>query len=204
MNVIEKATILHYHRHRIDTYCSGTVETLGWRGIESQVRRFEALATVGNLLGSHVLDVGCGYGGLKGYLDRTVSAFTYIGIDQMPEFVTEAKSRYPDDGHTFFYQTDFTAVEFPRVDYVMASGALGYRCHNPDFHTDMIRKMYAAANRALAFNMLDAARFPEHPLLVGHDCEAITAFCRELSPCVKVMRGYLEDDFTVLMYRIGD
>ena len=65
----------------------------------------------------------------------------------------------------------------------------------------MIEKMYAAAGRALAFNMLDAAVFPEHPLLVGHDAEQVVAFCERLSPDVRLVRGYLEDDFTILMYR---
>ena len=70
MNVIEKATIIHYHRHRIDTYHNGTVKALGWRGEESQVKRFEVLSTVGDLNGCSLLDLGCGYGDLKGYMDR--------------------------------------------------------------------------------------------------------------------------------------
>ena len=65
----------------------------------------------------------------------------------------------------------------------------------------MIRKMYEAATRAVAFNMLDAEQFPEHPLLVGHDCNKIVALCRTLSPRVTVARDYLEDDFAVFMFR---
>jgi trans-aconitate methyltransferase len=201
MNLIEKATIIHYHRHRIAAYGDGTVRALGWKSEESQVKRYEVLSTVGDLNGCSLLDVGCGYGDLKGYLDGRFSGFTYIGIDQMPEFIAEAKERYKDCSDTFFYQTDFTTVAFPRVDYVMASGVLSYRCNSPDFYTDMIQKMYEAATRAVAFNMLDADIFTEHPLLVGHDCAKVVAFCRSLSPRVKVVRGYLEDDFTVSIYR---
>ncbi len=198
---MEKATIIHYHRHRIDVYSNGTVKALGWKGKESQIKRFETLSGVGDLNGCSILDVGCGYGDLKGYLDGRSSDFTYVGMDQMPEFIAEAKERYKDCVNTFFYQTDFTAVAFPQVDYVMASGALSYRCDNPNFYTHMIRKMYKAAVGAVAFNMLDADRFPECPLLVGHDCDKIVAFCNSLSPCVKVVRGYLEDDFTVFIYK---
>ncbi len=202
MNLIEKATIIHYHRHRIAEYQNGTAMALGWREKESQTRRFEVLSTVGDLNGCSVLDVGCGYGDLKGYLDQKVSGFTYIGIDQMPEFIAEAEERYQDCADTFFFQTDFTTVDFPQVDYVLASGALGYRCDNPAFYTNMIEKMYGAATRVLAFNMLDADLFAEHPLLVGHDCDAVVAFCKGLSDCVEVVRGYLEDDFTVFVYKI--
>ena len=201
MNLIEKATIIHYHRQRIDTYADGTVEALGWRGPESQLKRFETLCTTGDLNGCSLLDVGCGYRNLKGYLDRWFSDFTYIGIDQMPEFIAEAKERYKDCPNTYFSRTDFTAVEFPRVDYVFASGALGYRCDDPDFYGDMIRKMYQAAGRMAAFNMLDVHLFPDHPLLVGHDCDKVVEFCRALSPRVEVHRGYLLDDFTVAMHR---
>ena len=204
MNLIEKATIIHYHRHRIDTFANGTVEALGWRGIESQIKRFEALSRVGDLNGCTLLDVGCGYGDLKGYLDQRFSDFTYIGIDQMPEFISEAKDRYKDRPDTHFLQTDFTVVELPNVDFVIASGALGYRCEDPEFYGNMIRKMYDSADQAFAFNMLDAERFPEHPLLVGHDRDKIIALCRTLSPRVTVARDYLEDDFAVFMFREQD
>ena len=138
MNLIEKATIRHYHNYRIAAYYGGTVEALGWRGIESQVKRFEVIATVGNLNGCTLLDVGCGYCELKGYLDQIYSDFTYIGIDQIPEIISEAKRRYSDCPDTFFYQTDFTTLKFPKVDYLIASGALAYRCQNPNFHLMMI------------------------------------------------------------------
>ncbi len=201
MNLIEKATIMHYHRHRITTYKAGTVKALGWRGSESQLKRFEALADVGDLNKACILDLGCGYGDLKGYLDQKFSDFTYIGIDQMPEFIAEAQSIYSHHTKTTFHQSDFSRLAFPEVDYVLASGALGYRCADPDFYTDMISKMFAAAKVALAFNMLDAACFPDDPLLTGHDAEQILGFCRSLSPRVKVIQGYLEDDFTIFIQK---
>lgn len=201
MNLIEKATIMHYHRHRIDEYKAGTVKALGWRGSESQLKRFEVLAGIDDLEDASILDIGCGYGDLKGYLDQRVSNFTYIGIDQMPEFIAEAQSTYKNCAKTFFYQTDFSAVAFPQVNYVFASGALGYCCADPDFYTDMIQKMFFAAELALAFNMLDAAHFQNDPLLRGHDFDDILAFCRGLSPRVKPIRGYLEDDFTIFIQK---
>lgn len=201
MDLIEKATIIHYHRNRIETFAAGTVEALGWRGPESQTKRFDVLAQVGDFSGRSVLDVGCGYGDLKGYLDRWFSDFTYIGIDQMPEFIAVAEDRYEGCAGTHFYQTDFTTIGFPSVDYVVASGALGYRSDNPEFYGGMINKMYQAATRALAFNMLDADRFPDHPLLTGHNLDGIVRKCQDLCPNVQVIQGYLDDDFTVFLRR---
>ena len=61
--------------------------------------------------------------------------------------------------------------------------------------------MYDSAASALAFNMLDADRCPEHPLLRGHNLDEIVQRCQELCPNVQVIQGYLDDDFTVFMRR---
>lgn len=201
MELIEKATVIHYHRHRIKEFDRGSVKSLGWKEANSQLRRFEVLLRVADLSGCSIMDLGCGTGDFKGFLDQRFSNFAYIGIDQMPEFIAEANGRYGHLPATHFYQTDFSTAELPQADYVFASGALGYRSENSSYYREVIARMYAAANRAVAFNMLDAARFPDHPLLVGHNTDEIEAFCNTLSPRVELITGYLEDDFTVFIYR---
>jgi len=201
MELIEKATIIHYHRHRIKEFNSGTVESLGWKGSESQKKRFEVLSELADLNGASIMDLGCGQGDLKGFLDNRFSDFAYIGIDQMPEFIVEGERRYGHLPNTHFYQSDFSSAELPQVEYVIASGALGYRCAKPNWFNEVIATMYASASRALAFNMLDIATFPDHPLLVGHDAEEVEGFCKTLSPKVELVTGYQEDDFTIFMYR---
>ncbi|HEX7645099.1 MAG TPA: class I SAM-dependent methyltransferase [Burkholderiaceae bacterium] len=201
MTLTEKATIMHYHRHRIAEFEGGTVEALGYRNGDSQAKRFAALATVGAIDGKSVLDVGCGHGDLKGYLDMHYHGFSYVGIDQMAEFVLQARERYGNRPGCYFCVADAEAAELPRADYVFASGMLAYRSGDEGHAYAMIEKMYRAADRALAFNMLDAAAFPPHPLLVGHDAAAVMDFCTRLTPDAKLVRGYLEDDFTVLMYK---
>lgn len=200
MNLLEKAAILHFHRHRIAVGPPGGYGALGWRAEASQTRRFEILAEVGDFAGAGVLDIGCGYGDFKAFLDRRCAGFTYIGIDLVPEFVALARERYAGRPDTHFFQSDFVTAELPETDYVVASGALGYRCQDPGFACAAIGKFFRAARRGLAFNLLDAAAFPEHDLLVGHDPEAIMAHCRSLSPKVRLTRGYLEDDFTVMVW----
>lgn len=200
MNLIEKATVIHYHRHRIREFRAGTVEALGWRGLQSQLRRFEVLLQLGNFAGCSVLDAGCGHGDLKGFLDGHCPGFTYIGIDQVPEFIVQATARYGSFPDTHFSRADFTQARLPKVDYVIASGAFGYRCADAGHYFRMISKLFEAANIALAFNMLDAAVFPRHGLLIGHDRSQVEAFCRSIASRIEVTTGYLEDDFTVFMY----
>lgn len=199
MNLIEKATIIKYHRHRISEHEDGTVKSLGWREENSQLKRFQVIVDSGDFNNCSVLDVGCGYGDLKKYMDRMFHNFTYIGIDQMPEFITKAKVLYKDYPDTHFISADFTTAGLPHVDYVIASGAFGYRSSNPDFYFEMISKLYKASKKAFVFNMLDKDHFPDHPLLTGHNRKEIEAFCRAICKNSKVIDGYLKDDFTVIM-----
>lgn len=201
MNLIEKATIIHFHRHRIAESTGGTVRALGWKAEESQRKRFEVISSVGDFTNCSILDVGCGYGDFKAYLDTKFSNFTYIGIDLMPEFIFKSKALYHETANTHFLQADFNTVGLPNVDYVVASGVLGYRCIDPDYYFRMIKRMYEVAGKAFAFNMLDKEFFPEHCLLLGHTIETVESFCKKLSSKVMVLKGYLDDDFTVFMYR---
>ncbi len=201
MNLIERATVMHFHRHRIAEYGRDDVMALGWRNADSQRKRFEVIAALADFNRATVLDVGCGRGDLKAFLDERFADVAYMGIDQMPEFIADANARYANSTPSRFYEGDFTTAAFPRVDYVVACGALGYRTQDNDFLFDMICRFYASSEKAAIFNVLDARTFPDHPLLLGRDCEQVVAYCRTLSPLVEVVRGYLEDDMTVRITR---
>lgn len=199
MTLIEKATIIHFHRHRLNTYGSGSFRALGWKSMESQVKRFEVIAGAWDLNNKSILDVGCGYGDLKDYLDNLFAGFHYTGIDQQPEFIAEAKQMFAGKPDTYFFQTDFTQAAFPKVDYVVASGALSYRSADTRFIFQMIAKMYSAANCGVAFNLFNADTFPDHPILVGHNIEGIKSFCQTLCQQVRVITGYFDDDYTFIL-----
>jgi trans-aconitate methyltransferase len=201
MNPIERATALHFHRHRIATHGGQTPQALGWRHADSQRLRFEVIAAATDFNDCAVLDLGCGTGDLKAFLDRRFERLRYLGIDQMPEFIEAARARFAGDPDTAFALAHFDAAELPRADIVVACGALGYRCADPHWLPNLVARMYATATRVLVFNLLDAAVFPPHPLLVGHDIEQVAAFCRLLAPSVQVVRGYAPDDATIVMHR---
>lgn len=201
MTPIERAAVLHYHRHRIAEHGSGTPEALGWRHAESQRRRFEVIAQAADFSGCSVLDLGCGTGDLKAFLDERFTDLRYLGIDQMPEFIEAARLRFATQRDTDFALAHFDTTPLPQADIVVASGTLGYRCASPHWVFNTVARMYAAASQLLVFNLLDAAVFPEHPLLVGHDIDDVAAFCRKLAPCVEVVHSYASDDATIVMRR---
>ena len=93
MKLIEKARMIHFHRHRQERFTTGTVEALGWKRAQSQHKRFEVLASIGNLDACEILDAGCGYGDLLSFLDARFDGISYRGIDLLPEFVKTAAKR---------------------------------------------------------------------------------------------------------------
>ena len=110
MNHKEKATIIYYHRHRIAEHKDGTAKDLGWKGEESQQKRYEVISSLCDFNNSSSLDIGCGYGDLKAFLDQKFSNFIYLGIDQMPEFVDRCIERYAGFANTHFLPTDFSTA----------------------------------------------------------------------------------------------
>lgn len=199
MDLVDRATAIHFHRHRIARFGIGSAEALGWVDASSQRRRFDAIVAAADFTGCSVLDLGCGTGDLKACLDARFAGVSYLGIDQVPEFVAQARRRHADDAHARFELGDFNAMLFPRVDHVVACGSLSYRSRNPHHVFQVIARMFTTAARSVIFSVLDAARFPEHPLLVGHDVDRIVAFCRHLSPRVIARPADVDGDATVMI-----
>jgi SAM-dependent methyltransferase len=204
MTVLDRAVILHYHRACLESHGRGSAAALGWKTERSQTARFEVLVEIGDLNGRSVLDVGCGHGDLRGFLAERAPEVVYLGLEHFEPFLEVATERYGDLPRTRFLLGDFTSAPLPEVDYVLASGALGYRSEEPDFATRAIDKLYASCRVALGFNAL--AHLPPRPdgkesVLVAHDREALVAHCRRLAPRIVVRTGYFEDDFTVFLYR---
>lgn len=92
MNLIDRATVIHFHRHRIAEFGADSVRALGWVSEASQTSRFEAIAQAADFNDSSVLDLGCGTGDLKAFLDLRFAGVSYLGIEQVPEFVALARA----------------------------------------------------------------------------------------------------------------
>jgi SAM-dependent methyltransferase len=199
MNLIERATVIHYHRHRIAQFGADHVRALGWVNAASQTSRFECIAQAIDFTDSSVLDLGCGTGDLKAFLDARFGGVSYLGIEQVPEFVAQARKRYAGDAHAGFELGDFIGMLLPRVDHVVACGSLSYRSNDPHHVYGAIAQMHTSAAQTVVFSLLDVAHFPDHPLLVGHPVDEIMAFCRKLSPRVSLLRGVSPEAVTVVM-----
>ncbi|OYW78229.1 MAG: hypothetical protein B7Z37_00010 [Verrucomicrobia bacterium 12-59-8] len=165
--------------------------------------RFEVLAEIADLNGRSVLDAGCGHGDLCALLGEKYPQVHYLGIDHVQPFLEVATANYGDWPNTTFCLGDFTTAALPTMDYVFASGALSYRSRDPDFVFQMITKLFSTARLGFAFNLLRHVENPDS-ILAAYEPTAILDHCRRLTPNVVLREDYLEDDFTVLMYREGE
>jgi cyclopropane fatty-acyl-phospholipid synthase-like methyltransferase len=201
MEIIEKVILQKYHVHLLEKFGDNSVRTLGWREEQSQQKRFEKLVQVGNLNNSSILDLGCGFGDLKPFLDQHFTNIQYIGVENVPEFVEVAKKRFENDATVEITQADFAHLQFSTIDYIIASGAFSYKLKNQQANFEVIQKLFAKTNKAMAFNMLDDRYFKPNNMLVPYNREEVIDFCKTLTSNVKVADGYLPDDFTVFLYQ---
>jgi SAM-dependent methyltransferase len=180
---------------------------LSFSSADTQRVRFAALARVlpqDPRDGLSVLDVGCGFGDLYGFLrEAGFSGVRYTGIDIMPEFIDHAAAAHPDGE---FLAGDFLTLDLPRTryDYVLSSGALNLVSERaPDHYAfifAMIDRMFDAAGKGVAFNLLSSRGkryFPHDPRFFYCDPEHVLGHCRAKEPASELDHDYLSYDFAV-------
>ena len=172
---------------------------LGWQSRHNQEQRFAVLLEVGPLSNMRVLDVGCGVGDLYGYMLRQGIRAQYTGVDILPEMVAHARKRYPD---AHFEVRD--ALQKPgsgQFDYVLCSGAFNVNFgSNQHAVQKILPELLACSTRGVAINFLSTRAHERDATLYNYDPEAMTAFCRKLTPHVRLVEGYLSNDFTLHLY----
>lgn len=173
---------------------------LYWSSREIQEIRFRVLAEIGIESGDSVLDVGCGFGDFKGWIKGQGRDICCTGVDLSPDLIRVAREKNPDA--TLFCgelsDFDFASASF---DWVVLSGALNEQLHDEGAYAHkMISSMFALCRVGLAFNLLDARHLKAHDLQ-SFDPEEMINYCIDLSPHVKVIDNYLDNDFTVYMNR---
>ncbi|WP_184549088.1 class I SAM-dependent methyltransferase [Mucilaginibacter sp. FT3.2] len=198
MTTTDNSAIFDYHRSMIAFHGNHGPAALGWRDKESQLVRFQVLAQIANLEDCSVLDAGCGHGDLFSYLQSLYTKFTYVGVEQIPELLDEAKKRYGNFRDCTFLAGDFISEELPITDYVLASGSLNYVQQDHDFVFKAIAGLFKNCRIGLCFNLL--RYIIPNGLLAAYDPQTILVYCKSLSDKVQMCLDYSEEDFTIFMY----
>ena len=184
---------------------------VGWENLHTQIACFYQIAAAQGLeSGVSILDLGCGLGHLKSFLDARGLAVDYTGWDICEPLVTRARQLHPE---ARFEVCDILAEPAPPpgkepFDFVIASGSLTSRLPNhEDWLAAMLRAMFRLCRRGMVFNLLSWYYAHDNPLAVEHERyywaqpERILGFCLELSRQVVIDHNDLAISFAVYVYK---
>jgi SAM-dependent methyltransferase len=175
---------------------------VGWQTPESQRSRFEALAAVGPLEGTRVLDVGCGLGAFYGYLSQKGIRADYQGVDLFPAVIREAKRAHPQ---AKFEVRNVLARPFPprSFDYGLLSGVFNVKVQdNWKYMRALLLSVLKQVRRGVAFNVLNAEAGLREAERFSVDPKELAAFGRRLGASrVVLIDHYHHLDLTLFLYK---
>jgi len=152
-----------------------------------------------------LLDVGCGYGGFYEYLRSIGLNVSYTGIEVVQQMVDYGKAAYPS---ATFIEGDFLDKADLRFDYVVCNGILTQKLSTSildmdRFANNLIRKMFEAANKGLAFNIMSTkVNFMVNNLYYRHPADVLTFCLNELTSKVRLEHSYALFEYTVYLYKV--
>ncbi len=173
---------------------------LYWSSREIQELRFQVLAEIGIRSGDSVLDVGCGFADLYGWLGSQGLKVDYTGVDISPHLIEVAKAKNP--------QIELHVGELPDAgfadesfDWVLLSGALNEPYQDQGrYARKIIALMYRISRKGTAFNLLNSKVVKAHDLQ-SFDTGEILRYCQGICPDSRLRTDYLDNDFTIYMYK---
>jgi len=202
MNKEQRKRIIDKHRDSLTRH-GHHPNTLYWSSQEIQELRFSVLAEIGIGSGDSVLDVGCGFGDMFGWLRRQGIDVEFTGIDLSPDLIGAGKALYPETmlmaGELFDF--DFEPDSF---EWVVLSGALNEALFDEgEYARRVIARMFELCRRGVAFNLLNRNAKGMRMMfdLASFEAEAMLEFCRTLTPDCRLRDDYLENDFTIYMLK---
>jgi SAM-dependent methyltransferase len=195
----------------VNDYYTGKVQQHGatpqgvdWNGEESQHLRFKTLLQIVKdpTKPFTLLDYGCGYGSMYGYMQSCFTKFHFTGYDISEAMIHEARKQHPVGPVLWNTQRDSTVY-----DYAVASGIFNVRLKNDDaawwdYISGELDWLNDHAVKGFAFNMLtsysDADKKRDYlyyadPMRVFDHCK------RKYSKFVALLHDYPLYEFTVLV-----
>jgi SAM-dependent methyltransferase len=167
---------------------------------QSQEIKFRVLSEAMPVKGRSVLDVGCGFADFHRFLRDRFGEVRYSGIDVCPAMVEEARRLDPHCEVKLANILDASIRE--RFDLVTANGIF-YLLGDEAWSTmqEIVRRMYAVAEHAVAFNSLSSWAEDKEAGEFYADPAEVLQFCRTLTPWVVLRHDYHPRDFTIYMYK---
>lgn len=174
-------------------------KSVGWgKKKGKQSLRFEILCQIGSLSNSSILDVGCGFGDLFGYLRHRRLKVRYHGIDINPNLVNIGKKFYP--GISIEYR-DFEKKKFTKkFDWILASGITSHGSTYPHLK-GVMKEMYRICKKGFAMNFVsDNVDYKTKGLFYSSP-EKILSITKSMTNRFILRHDYMPFEFTLYVYK---
>ena len=170
---------------------------------KTQEEIFHRAVSKFDLQGNSILDVGCGLGYLKGYLDRHYSDYaSYLGVDLSDHMVAGAQERF---GKGYFRKRDILADPFAenQFDISFLISVLGYPV-GPDpeaYMKRLLKELFRISGCGIGFTHLAPHR-REEPSDFTYGPHALKEWCRQaLSPHVVLDDTLGQVTYVIAVYK---
>ncbi len=203
MNDLDREDYIARYRARLSEYGVSPV-ALGWGRYGRQEVRFAVLAehALCNPTSS-VLDTGCGFADLYGFLREHGWHGRYIGVDVVPDLLAAARKRYPE---LELRELDITlaGVDLEPCDYAIASGVFNAKLKVGDNPTNIIAgltAMWRAARVAVCVDFLST--FVDYQKPGAHHTNPgwAVAAARKLSRRIILRHDYMPYEFAITIFK---
>ena len=197
----DKKTILERYAKRIEEFGHGAAAIGEPKG--RQAFYFDFLLQADGLSKTDsVLDIGCGYGELFGYMRATGWNGHYIGVDINPMLIAEGSQRYPDaDLRTLDIQSDALEGGF---DWCICCHALTSNTEHVPFlnHLEsMLKIMWEKCSRGLIFNLLSPLADYTNPIHARPEFGDVLPIVGSLTRRFTMRHDYMPFEYAIYAYK---
>ena len=162
--------------------------------------RFQNLIEIGIKDGDSVLDVGCGYGDLLGYLKEKNVKIKYEGVDINQTMISEAKRRYPNE---CFRVLDIVNDSYGKYDWIVSTSCFNLRLKGQDnyeFTKQILKSAYLHSQKGVAFDFLSSYVDFTNELGFYYSPERVFGIAKEITKCVTLRHDYPMYEFCIYLY----
>ncbi len=183
------------------------VDTLKSGGAEKQFIRHSVHASMFDLAGKHVLDVGCGIGMFYEYLKSLPTKIaSYTGLDIVDPFIESNRVRFPE---ARFDKVDvFRApLDAYQADIVFMSQVFNNKykdADNEEIAREAIRRFFSIARVGLAIDFMTSYVDYTEAELYYFSPEKMLAFAKTMTRTVALRHDYLPFEFTLSLYKTAN
>jgi len=190
--------IYDYYQNLFEQY-GFDPKSVGWGTKKGkQSTRFEILIQIGDLTNSSILDVGCGFGDLYGYLRYRRMKVRYCGVDINTNLLKVGKKIYP--GISLEYR-DFEKKKFhKKFDWVLASGITSHGSTYSHL-SKIMKEMYRICKKGFAINFVSNNVEYKTKNLFYSSPEKIISITKLITNRFVLRHDYMPFEFTLYVYK---